>query len=397
ATLALPFPAGLAAGLRGLARSEGSTLFMTALAAFSALLGRCTGQADLVVGSPVANRTEAGVEDLIGFFVNTLALRFDLAGDPPFRALLGRVRESALAAYAYQDLPFERLVEELQPDRDLSRSPLFQVMFSLDPVQGGELAPGLGCELLDIDTGTAKFDLVLFLKQEAGLTAVLEYATDLFDAPTVARLGRAFLSLLTGLVEEGSGPRVSDLPLLGAGERWQILGEWNEPGPTPVDLCLHDLVAAQVERTPSAVALVAGHEHLTYRDLGRRAGRLARRLAALGVGPEVRVGVCLQRTPALVATLLGVLEAGGAYVPLDPNYPRERLEFMLEDAGAAVLVTETALAASLPASRARVLVLDGEPEDAPAEAAPTAALPGNLAYLIYTSGYRPPQGGGDRA
>ncbi|HEV2852268.1 MAG TPA: amino acid adenylation domain-containing protein [Thermoanaerobaculia bacterium] len=390
ATVELALPAGIAAGLRALARGESSTLFITALTAFHALLGRFTGQRDLVVGSPVAGRTEAGIEDLLGFFVNTLALRADLTGDPSFQTLLGRVRESALSAYAAQDLPFERLVEELQPERDLSRSPLFQVVFSLDPVQGGELAPGLVCEPLGLDTGTAKFDLTLFLQEnKAGLKAVLEYATDLFDAPTVARLGHSYRVLLSGLVEEGGGSPVSGLPLLGAGERWQILGEWHEPGPgTPADRCLHELVAAQIERTPSAVALVAGHERITYGDLALRTGQLARRLAALGVGPEVRVGVFLSRSPALIVTLLGILEAGGAYVPLDPNYPRERLELMLEDAGIAVVVTEKALASRLPESRARTLVLDGETEDrpAPADIEPLRALPGNLAYLIYTSG-----------
>jgi amino acid adenylation domain-containing protein len=387
AILSLAFPPGLAAGLRGLARGEGSSLFMTTLAAFSALLGRFTGQTDVVVGSPVANRTEAGIEDLLGFFVNTLALRTDLAGGLCFRALLGRVRESALSAYAHQDLPFERLVETLQPDRDLSRSSLFQVMFSLDPAQGGELASGLGCELQGVDTGTSKFDLSLFLEEgEGGLTAVLEYATDLFDAATVARLGRSFLALLSGLVAGSAGQPVFDLPVLGAAERWQILGEWNEPAWwTPEDSCLHDLVAAQMERTPSAVALVGGHERLTYRELGRRSGRLARRLAALGVGPEVRVGVCLSRSPSLVTTLLGILAAGGAYVPLDPNYPQERLGFMLEDADAAVLVTERSLVPRLPSSQARLLVLDDE-EDGLAEAEPLPALAGNLAYLIYTSG-----------
>jgi amino acid adenylation domain-containing protein len=409
ATRALAVPAALAARLRGLARGEGSTLFMTALAAFSALLGRFGGQEDLVVGSPVANRTEAAVEELLGFFVNTLALRADLSGDPSCRTLLARVRESALSAYAHQDLPFERLVEELQPERDLSRSPLFQVMCSLAPAPGGELVPGLACEPLRVDTATAMFDLALFLEEEeqGGLTACLEYATDLFDAATVTRLGNSYLRLLSGLVEQGARSRVADLPLLGAGERWQILGEWSEPcswaavAPAavdpvaPVDVCLHDLVAAQVERTPSAVALVAGGERLTYRDLGLRARRLARQLAALGVGPEVRVAVCLSRSPALLATLLGILEAGGAYVPLDPSYPPERLGFMLEDAGASVLVTETALASRLPASRAQVLVVDNEPDGeghAAAEAEPPRpirlgrALPGNLAYLIYTSG-----------
>ncbi len=266
---------------------------MTGLAAFSALLGRFTGQTDLVVGAPVANRTEAGIEGMIGFFVNTLALRADLGGDPPFRALLGRVRESALAAWAHQDLPFERLVEELQPDRDPSRSPLFQVLFSLDPSRGSELAPGLACELLRVDTKTAKFDLSLFLDDgEPGLTARLEYATDLFDPATVMRLGRSFRDLLAGLVDDGAGLTLSALPLLGAGERWQIVGEWNEPGPRQVtateeteETCLYDLVAAQMARTPEATALVFGGERLTYRELGRPshphgpAARRARRRA----------------------------------------------------------------------------------------------------------------------
>ncbi|HVG09973.1 MAG TPA: amino acid adenylation domain-containing protein [Thermoanaerobaculia bacterium] len=385
-TLPLAIPAELAAGLRALARSESSTLFLTTLSAFFALLGRLTGQTDLVVGSPVANRREAGSEELLGFFVNTLALRADLAGNPSFRALAAQVRESALAAYSHQDLPFERLVEELQPARDPSRSPLFQVMFSLDPLQDGELAPNLGSELLRIDTGTAKFDLSLFLNDQGGsLTALLEYATDLFDAPTVARLGRSFLTLLSGLVAEGTGMPVSRLPLLGTAESWQILGEWHEPLPPDPAACMHDLVGAQASRTPEATALVAGRERLTYRELDHRAGELARRLAALGVGPEVRVGVCLSRSSSLVVALLGILKAGGAYVPLDPNYPQERLGFMLEDADAAVLITETALASRLPASQARVLLLDGQPE-AQEEAEPIQALPGNLAYLIYTSG-----------
>ncbi|MFY9823654.1 MAG: amino acid adenylation domain-containing protein, partial [Thermoanaerobaculia bacterium] len=388
ATLALAFPAGLAAGLRRLARSEGSSLFMTALAAFSALLARFTGQRDLVVGSPVANRTEPGIEGLVGFFVNTLVLRADLAGQPSFHTLLGRVRESALSAYAHQDLPIERLVEELQPDRDPSRNPLFQVMFSLDPVEDGELAPGLSCELLRVDTGTSKFDLSLFLAEGlGGLSATLEYATDLFDAATVARLGRSFLTLLSGLVEDGPGLRLPDLPLLGAGELWQILGEWNEPAWwAPEEACLHDLVTAQIERTPNAVALVAGHERLTYREVGWRSGQLARRLAALGVGPEGRVGVCLSRSAPLVTTLLGVLRAGGAYVPLDPNYPQDRLGFMLEDASVTVLVTEKALVSRLPAFRGRMIVLDELDEEDEEEAEPLRALAGNLAYLIYTSG-----------
>ncbi|HZF13194.1 MAG TPA: amino acid adenylation domain-containing protein, partial [Thermoanaerobaculia bacterium] len=416
ATLHLPVPERLAAGLRALARSEGATLFMAALAAFSALLGRFTGHRDLTVGSPVANRTETGIEDLLGFFVNTLVLRADLSGDPPFSVLLSRVRESALGAYAHQDLPFERLVEELQPERDLARSPLFQVMFALDPAQGGELAPGLAVDLLPVDTGTAKFDLSLFLAEAAtGLSLSLEYATDLFDAPTVARFARSLLALLSGLLEEGTGRRLSSLPLLGAGERWQLLGEWDGPALAEVNevdevragACLHDLVAAQVAARPEALALVAGSERWTYGELEQEALRLAGRLAALGVGPEVRVGVCLSRTPTLVVALLGILQAGGVYVPLDPSYPAERLGFMLENAQAAVVLTEIALASRLPSSRAQVLVLDGAPGEgygvrlnprtgdwlrgAPEGARPqvqtdSLPLPGNLAYLIYTSG-----------
>ncbi|HEY2292056.1 MAG TPA: amino acid adenylation domain-containing protein, partial [Thermoanaerobaculia bacterium] len=387
ASRALPFPPALAAGLRGLARDEGSTLFMTSLAVFSALLCRLTGQTDLVVGSPVAGRTEGGIEGLLGFFVNALALRADLTGDPSFRALLGRVRESALAAYAHQDLPFERLVEELHPERDLSRSPVFQVVLALDPARGGELTPGLRCEMLRVDTATAKFDLTLFLQEEAGgLKLVLEHATDLFDPATVARLGRAFCRLLSGLLETGTAARVSALPLLGETERWQILGEWHEPRWwAPTGAVVHELVAAQIARAPEAVALVYGRERITYRELGERAGRLSRRLAALGVGPETRVGVYLSRAPVLVTTLLGILGAGGAYVPLDPGYPRERLGFMLEDAGAPVIVTERALVPRLPASSARVVVIDEDLEGM-AEAEPRRALPGNLAYLIYTSG-----------
>ncbi len=298
------------------------------------------------------------------------------------------MREAALSAYAHQDLPFERLVEELRPERDPSRGPLVQVVLSLDPVRGGRLAPGVEHEPLRVVTGTAKFDLTLFLEQEEdGLSAVLEYATALYDPATVARLGRSYLRLLSALVEAGAETRVSALPLLGETERWQILGEWNEPRtPAVEEACLHDLVVAQMERTPEAVALVHGRERITYRELGERTLRLARRLAALGVGPEVRVGVCLSRTPALVTTLLGILRAGGAYVPLDPAYPSERLGFMVEDAGAAVTVTERELASRLPTSSSRLLVIDEEPEEGMPEAEPRRALPGNLAYLIYTSG-----------
>ncbi len=305
----------------------------------------------------------AGIEGLLGFFVNTLALRADLAGDPSFRALLGRVRESALAAYAHQDLPFERLVEELQPERDLSRTPLFQAVLAFDPARGGELVPGLRCELPWIDNGTAKFDLSLFLQERPeGLAGVLEYATDLFDPATMARLGNAFLASAVrppgGVGRRRGSPSCRCWERRSAG-RSSASGTRSAGGPPRTPACTSWWPRRPRARRRRWRWSTAASGSPTG-ELRARARRLARRLAALGVGPEVRVGVYLSRTPALVATLLGILEAGGAYVPLDPNYPAERLGFMLEDAGATVIVTETALAARLPASRARVLVLDGD-------------------------------------
>ena len=308
---------------------------MTALAAFSALLGRLTGQTDLVVGSPVAGRTEAGIEDLLGFFVNTLALRADLSGDPSFRTLLGRVRESALSAYAHQDLPFERLVEELQPERDLSRSPLFQVVLGLDPARGGELVPGLRCELPWIDNGTAKFDLTLLLQEhEDGLTG----GPGVRDRPLRSRHRGAARPCVPppAFRSPGDGDGGAALRRCRCWERRSAGRSWangtSGAGGLPSGACVHELVAAQIARTPETVALVYGRERITYGELGERAGRLSRRLAGLGVGPEVRVGVYLSRTPALVTTLLGILGAGGRLCAARPQLPAERLGFMLADA-----------------------------------------------------------------
>jgi non-ribosomal peptide synthetase component F len=340
----------LTEALGELSRREGVTLFMTLLAAFQVLLCRYTGQEQIVVGSPIANRNRAEIEGLIGFFVNTLALRTDLSGEPSFRELLARVREVALGAYAHQDLPFERLVEELQVGRDLSRNPLFQVMFVLQngPGEGLKL-PELSLTPVELSGGTAKFDLTLSLTEtERGLRGSLEYDTELFDSATIRRMLGHYQRLLEGMVVDADRS-ISALELLTEAEREQLLVEWNDTrADYPEGLCIHELFEAQVERTPDAIAVVFEGEELTYGELNRRANRLAHYLRRLGVGPEVLVGICVERSLEMVVGLLGILKAGGAYVPLDPEYPRERLEFMLEDAQIPVLLTQQRLMADLP-------------------------------------------------
>ncbi|MEA2693259.1 MAG: hypothetical protein QOJ16_2646, partial [Acidobacteriota bacterium] len=397
ASVPLDLPPSLGRDLEELGRTRGASLFMTLLAAFSALLARWSGQEDVTVGSPIANRTRAEVEGLIGFFVNTLVLRSDLSGTPSFGALLDRVREAALGAYAHQDLPFERVVEELHPERDLSRSPLFQVMLILQNAPSQELRlPGLTLGALPASGGAAKFDLTLGVGLGPhGLVGGLEYAADLFDPATAERLLGHFRTLLAAAVDEPGLP-VWQLPLMPEPERRQVLVEWNETGSLAIGsvaaLGLHELFMAQAARTPGETALVDGERRLTYGELDAESNRLARHLRSLGVGPEARVGICAERSARMVVAMLGVLKAGGAYVGLDPRYPQDRLAFMLEDAAAAVLLTEGGLLALLPEHRARVVRLDDESllageSDAPLKKeAGRAAGPGNLAYLIYTSG-----------
>ena len=393
ANLPVGLPADLTHGLHALARAEGATLYMVLLAAFATLLGRVSGQDDLTVGSPIANRDRQEIEPLIGCFVNTLTLRVRLAGDPGFRELLARVREVTLGAYDHQGAPFERLVEELTPERDRAHSPLFQVMLVL---QNAPLPPlqmsGLVLERRELPTGTAKFDLTLALaEEEGGIAGTLEHSSDLFETATVARMMGHLAELLRGAAADPGRP-LSALPLLTAGERRQILEEWNDTAavfPEEGDLRLPDLVAAQAARTPHAQAVVgrrlSGEERLTYADLLARADRLAGRLVELGVGPEARVGVCLDRTVDLPVALLAVLRAGGAYVPLDPAYPRERLEFMLRDSGAGVLITQSDLEGRC-GPFAGVTVLVDRTDRTDRSGVVSSALPGNLAYLIYTSG-----------
>ncbi|HEX8128485.1 MAG TPA: amino acid adenylation domain-containing protein [Pyrinomonadaceae bacterium] len=379
----------LEANLKSLNRSENATLFMTLLATFSALLSRYSGQRDLLVGTPVANRDRAEVEDLIGFFSNTLALRANLEGDPSFREVVRRIREQALGAYAHQDVPFERLVEELETERDLSRSPLFQVLFSLENTKA-RAGADLKLTPLRVDTGTAKVDLALYmLDTEQGLRGAFEYSTDLFEAQTIERMAGHFLTLLEAVVANPD-LRLSELPLLTPDEQQQLLVEWNDTvRDYPKDKTIHELFEEQAARTPDAVALSFASDELSYRELNERANQLAHHLQSLGVRAETLVGLCIERSIEMVVGLLGILKAGGVYVPLDPQYPQERLAFMLEDTHAPVLLTQEHLLDALPSTPALIVNLDSEWESIAAHGKQNlgdTTTPGALAYIIYTSG-----------
>ena len=385
------FDADLARALQDLGRREGATLFMTLLASFQVLLCRWTGQADVAVGVPIAGRTRQELDGLLGCFVNTLVLRGDLSGAPGFRDYLAQVRERALDAYAHQDLPFEKLVEELAPKRDLSRNPLVQVSFNLVNAPRAALElDGVTVERLPQSHTSVKFDLSLRVEEIAGrLHAAFEYSTDLFDASTIERLAAHWRTLLEGIVADPE-MAISRLPLLTPGERHRALTAWNATAQDyPRDACLHTLFEAAAARTPDAVAVVFMDRQLTYGELNARANRLAHHLRGLGVGPEVRVAVAMERSLELVVALLGVLKAGGAYVPLDPDHPPQRLAFMLEDTQPIALLTQRHLLGSMPPLRCRVLCLDADgssigaqPETNPA----CAAAATSLAYLVYTSG-----------
>ncbi|HEX5706332.1 MAG TPA: amino acid adenylation domain-containing protein, partial [Pyrinomonadaceae bacterium] len=381
----------LAQSLHALGRREDVTLYMTLLAAFQVLLSRYSGQKDIVVGSAIANRNRAETESLIGFFVNTLAMRTDLSGDPTFTDLLGRVREVALGAYAHQDVPFEKLVEELQTERDMSHAPLFQVAFALQNAPGGRFdLPGLALEYVPTDSGTAHFDLTLLLTEsDAGLWGYLEYNTALFDASTMRRFVKHFANLLEGIAADPAR-RLSELPLVGEDEQRQLLIGWNETASDyPRDKAIHQLFEQQVERAPDAVAVVFGDEQLTYAELNGRANRLAHFLRKSGVGPETRVGICVERSAEMVVGLLGILKAGGCYVPLDPTHPAPRLAFMIEDAAVPVLLTQERLADSLPQYDGQTVRLDADWDSIERESSENldaATMGDHLAYIIYTSG-----------
>ncbi|MBD2521399.1 non-ribosomal peptide synthetase [Nostoc sp. FACHB-133] len=374
-----------------LSQQQGVTLFMTLLAAYNTLLYRYTGQTDILVGTPIANRDRTEIEGLIGFFVNTLVMRTDLSENPTFSKLLPRLREVALSAYAHQDLPFEMLVEALQPERDLSYTPLFQVMFVLNnaPITEIELT-GLRVSSLPIESAIAKFDLTLSMESTTtGLVGGWEYNTDLFDSSTIERMTGHFVTLLESIVANPQ-ERISQLPMLTAFEQQQLLIEWNDTQVDyPQDKCIHQLFEEQVERTPDAVAVVFENQQLTYHELNCRANQLAHYLRSLGVEADLLVGICVERSLEMVVGLLGILKAGGAYVPLDPEYPQDRLTFMLADAQVSVLLTQQHLVESLPQYQARVVHLDKDwfAIAKSSQENPIAQVQANnVAYLIYTSG-----------
>lgn len=382
------FPIALGDALKELSRRRQVTLFMTLMAGFKAVLHRHTGSEDLVVGTFVAGRDQSETEALIGFFVNTLVLRTDLSGDPTFAELLGRVRATALGAYDHQDLPFEKLVEELQPQRNLSYGPICQVVLTLQnmPLSALQL-PDMTVSSEPVFTGTAKFDLAVWVDDEAeGLKVSAEYNTDLFDEATVLNLLGRLRVLLEGAVADPE-TKISRLPLLSAEEKHQQLIEWNQTQVDyPSDRCLPDLLEEQAIRTPQNDAVVFENRSLTYAELHARAEIVARHLRRLGIGPDVLVGICAERSIEMVIGLLGILKAGGAYVPLDPAYPDDRIAFMLEDSKAPVVLATKGTLSKLTTTRAEIVRLDEPLPEAPPLEGGETLRPGSLAYVIYTSG-----------
>ncbi|HEX7241870.1 MAG TPA: amino acid adenylation domain-containing protein, partial [Longimicrobiaceae bacterium] len=392
--LVFGLPPGLPGTLGELSRRERATLFMTLLAACTVLLSRYAGEEDVLVGTPIAGRNRTELEGLIGFFVNTLVVRADLAGDPTFRELLGRVKQRLLGAYAHADVPFERVVEELRVPRDASRTPLFQAMFVLQSGGGGaadagDEAAGLSWTPEATGTGTAKFDLNFsFVERADGMYVGLDYAADLFDEATILRMS-AHLGTLLAAVAGDPDCRVSACPLLPPEEERRVLEEWNGVRSDYPREPVHRQFVERARRTPAAAAAVFGDRVLTYAELEIRSAGLARALRRLGVGPEVRVGIAVDRTPEMLVGLLGILRAGGAYVPLDPASPPERLEGLLEDSAVPVLLAHSELRERLPPYGGHLLLLDRLPDGGGAEDAPVPdpdVPPDALAYVIYTSG-----------
>jgi amino acid adenylation domain-containing protein len=388
---AFAIPSEIARELKALARKESCTFFMTMLAAFKVLLARYAGQEDIVVGTPVANRNDVDIEPLIGPVINTLVLRTDLGGDPSFRALLRRVRDVSLGAFQHQEMPFEQLVVELRPERDLSRNPMFQVLFNLLNETPLPSFGGIAVETIEPDTVTAKLDLTLAIEDGEGgdLQAVMEYASDLFEPATIERMARHFATLLRGIASDPDR-RVWDLDLLSPQERDHLLVELNRTATEyPSERCFHELFAAQAARAPDAIALSFGDTHVSYAELNARANQLAHHLRRLGAGPDVLVGTSVERSAEMIVALLGIMKAGAAYVPLDPSYPKDRLAFIAQDADLKLLVTQKSLGSELAARVPQVVYLDADAERIAAESRDDPAPPSrpdHLAYVIYTSG-----------
>ena len=387
----LPLPDELYTQVKALNQTYGTTTFMTLLAAFQLLLHRYTDQTDILVGTPIANRSHSQTKNLIGLFLNTLVMRANFADNPRFDEFLKRARQTALDGYANQDLPFEALVEALRPPRDASYNPIFQAMFVHQKSVFDEIdLPGLTVSEMPVDAGVSKFDLTLFVQEsDRGLSAGLEYNTDLFDSTTADRILGHFKTLVTGIVANPQ-QRISEFQLLTAGEQHTLLHQWND---TRLNLLqppqIQHFIEQHAAQTPDAVAVADNTGHLTYRQLDQRANQLAHYLQKRGVGPNRPVGLVLERSTEMMVAILGVLKAGGAYLPLDPAYPAERLAFMLSDTQAPVLLTQQKLAGSLPTSDAQTLLIDSDWETIAREeitAPPLAPNPENLAYVIYTSG-----------
>jgi amino acid adenylation domain-containing protein len=402
-TQLLELPQRLLDALEDLSQREETTLFMTLLAAFQTLLYRYTGQTDIAVGSPIANRHRSELEGLIGFFVNSLVMRSDLSGNPTFRELLDRVRDVTLGAYAHQDVPFEKLVEVLHPERGLSRNPLFQVVFAFQnaPMEQLEL-PGLTLSSLNFETRTTRFDLELYLWRSSnnfrnlwgngwqhtdGLRGVIVYNTDLFELETIDRLRQHFQTLLEGIVANPD-TRLADLPILTATEQQLLLDRRRTKTDYPTD-CIHRVFEAQVDRSPEAIALLFADQQFTYQDLNKGSNQLAHYLQTLGVDAEILVGICMEQSSEAIAAMLAVLKAGGAYLPLDPSYPPERLRFMVEDAQVSIVVTQHQWAEQLKPCNANIICLEEHWEAISQESDtnPTSqATAETLAYVVYTSG-----------
>ena len=375
-------------------RREGVTPFITLLAVYGAMLHRLTGQDDIIIGTPIANRLRQEVEPLIGFFVNTLALRLDLSGQPTFRTLLQRAKRVAFAAYSHQELPFEMLVEELKPERSLAQSPILQALLVLDntpQTQASQLmAGGVTFKRRMVETGTAKFDLtLLFLRTAAGRRATLEANADLFEPETGARMLREFIQLLETVTADADSV-IGRLPVAAAAESQTVPASWNNTvRPFDFDQTIAALFEAQAARTPDADAVLSAGEPMTYRALDEESNRLARALREQGIGPDDRVGISIERSPSLLVGMLAILKAGAAYVPLDATYPSDRLGYIAQDAEIKLLLTSTSLTARLPAGPWKKLCVDARSQDLHAVSAarlPPTAGPANLAYVIYTSG-----------
>ncbi len=385
-------PKSLSYDLKGLSQESGATLFMTLLAAFQTLLYRYTGQTDIIVGTPIAGRDRLETESLIGVFINTLALRSNLAGNLTFRSLLSQVREIALDAYAHQSVTFEKLVEALQPERNLGQNPIFQTLFQLRNLPNQvSSAQSLQIQEVKLDSGIAVLDLALdVVESSEGLACHFLYKTRLFDHATISRMAGHFQVLLAGILANPEQPIV-ELPLLTQTEQHQLLVEWNDTRTDyPQDQCIHQRFEAQVERCPDAVAVMFEEQQLTYAELNHRANQVAHYLQSLGVGPEVFVGICVERSLEMVVSLLGILKAGGSYVSLDPAYPQDRLQYMIENSQLSVLLTQQKLRDTFAEQALRLVCIDSDwaviAQQAGKENLDSGVVAENLAYVIYTSG-----------